>query len=254
MYKMPLNIRLLLNALKSKVMLCFILLLFIFALIYIKNSRVQDIDFEFNSISVVSQIFSTLLNENIVMLLFIPAFLICILQFVSILFKNNILLKFSQIKNWWNKVNLLMMMFSFIFTLIIFFFLIVLTFYSGISFLESSGLFLSLYVFSGLLLCIGLFVVGQVCVITVLFFRKTYWGFITPILFFLGSNGLQSILGAKWFTVGQYITSSYKFFNKSLIIYTSDIIVILLFSVVSTILYWLGRSILQDKDFFGDER
>lgn len=247
---MSLYTRLLVDALKSKAIAGLVIVLLFFAVTYMMDSRMPNVSLGAGDTKIVRSIFVTFMNENVFMILFMPVFLMCIVQFVSKLFNNNILLKVSHVEVWWNHIMLLLLLFSVIFTTIVFCFLTGVTLYSGIfglSFLKS---FLVFYICSGFLLCTGLFIIGQICLIAILLFRKTYWGLIMPMFLVWGSSIFREFRKSKWISIGEYITSIFKISRPSLEMQGFDFIVIVTFMVISALLYMLGRTILQSTDFY----
>ncbi|WP_213507248.1 hypothetical protein [Paenibacillus faecis] len=246
---MNLQLQLWLRALKTKLTLFFIFFLVILGGYSIHRVEVDEV----GDHNLVLNVLTGMMNENIVLFLYIPMFLVFILNFVFSLFKSNVLLKYGDFSKWWLNSVFLIFLFSATVSLIIQLVMVSMLLFGGLSLNDIVNIYLPIGILITCTLLSGFVLLGEASFIIVLCFRKHYWGIIVPIVLLFIIKTVQWVFKANWITLDQYMAISYKYSSNSTAfgqVNLSDAVHVGICFSATLILYVLGLVLIKEKDIY----
>ncbi|OAB36712.1 hypothetical protein PMSD_10325 [Paenibacillus macquariensis subsp. defensor] len=246
---MSLHNQLLLKSIRSKLMVIFLIILIAFTMNPLLTSQKLPLDHQGLTKELI-KLYVSIANDNVFLFLYIPLFLLFILQFITILYRNNVLLKYTDIRSWWKSNVILIIKLSVFFTVIIQIFIIGLLFTKGLSFGNLVTIYIPFCIIAAVIQLLGFIIIGEFCLIIACIFHQPYWGLFIPILVLFLIKASKFIMKAEWYTFEEYMSSIYKIKIDNSAQNITDPMIIMSFAIFAILLYWFGSNILKDKDFY----
>lgn len=197
-------------------------------------------------------IYYGIIRANWITVLIIPLFLLLI-GLISDVFDNyKVLLKYRSAKQWWREKIGGMSLFAVIYMLVINLYILGAIIVSG-HVRDINLAFLGFLLLGMVMQLVGFLVIGVFYQLTVLISEHQYIGLFIIVLLLILVDIFKFICKSKFTTLQEYMSLAYKWNSGKNTWVTADFLPILCLVSIFIVLYLVGSTLSQDKDFYWSE-